>query len=473
MIENKPFIKLLQSPNGYYFYDVNRNEVVPIRQETYDYLENLLDSNRSSDSLPPAPFEVGELKEAGYLSSEHVKEIEHIYTEYVPHILERNLEKVTLQLTQNCNFRCKYCNYTNNSGNQRHHSSKRMSEETARKAVLFLRDHCIDTEEVFLGFYGGEPMLEFDLLKRMVLFAEEVLKGKRLLYTITTNATLLTEEMIAFFVAHKAFLVISIDGTKSVNDRNRVFANGQGSTFDAIIEKLRYIYDAYPDYFRTLSINMVVDPSTDFDEVSRLFVDYPFLLELSYQWTEIDDIMSPTPNTVTEEYVSKRAHQTFLAYLHRFSLCEEKHVSALARRAVFTSEDSLQRIMPSKSLGIKSAPGGPCVPGESRLMVTVDGKFIACERVSETSEPMIIGDIDHGFDLDKVIHLLNVAKQTESACKNCWAFNLCSLCGKFSDDHGTLSGKRRLEFCDHSRGIASGTLQDIIFFQEMEGLING
>jgi len=470
-MKTKPFIKLLQSPHGSYFYDVNRNEVLPIQQDTYNYLAELLASTES-DNLPVPPPEVEQLKEAGYLSADHVKEIEHIYTEYTPHILERNLEKVTLQLTQNCNFRCKYCNYTNNSGNQRHHSSKRMSEETARKAILFLRDHCVDTEEVFLGFYGGEPLLEFDLLKRMILFAEEVLKGKRLLYTLTTNTTLLTEEMVKFFVEHKAFMVISIDGTKSVNDRNRVFANGQGSTFDVIIEKLRYIYDTYPEYFKTLSINMVVDPSTDFDEVSQLFVDYPFLLELSYQWTEIDDLMSPTPNTVTEEYVSKRAYQTFLGYLHRFSLCEEKCVSALARRSVFVAEDSLQRIMPANSIGVKAAPGGPCVPGESRLMVTVDGKFIVCERVSEESDPMIIGDIEHGFDLEKVNNLLNVAKQTENACKNCWAFNLCNLCGKYSDDNGTLSGEHRLKFCESSRRSAAGTLQDIIFFQEMERLIN-
>ena len=108
---------------------------------------------------------------------------------------------MTLQLTQNCNFRCAYCHYTCNDGSQRTHSSKRMSVEVAKAAILYLRDHSVDTQSVYIGFYGGEPFLEFSLLKEVVAFCEDQLRGKDIHFTVTSNGTLLTEYSISALVS--------------------------------------------------------------------------------------------------------------------------------------------------------------------------------------------------------------------------------------------------------------------------------
>lgn len=90
-----------------------------------------------------------------------------------------------IQLTQQCNFRCDYCVYAvRDFEQQRTHAAKRISEPTARKAIDFLAEHSGERTDVCVGFYGGEPLLEFQLLKRLVVYAEERLAGKKTRYTI-------------------------------------------------------------------------------------------------------------------------------------------------------------------------------------------------------------------------------------------------------------------------------------------------
>ena len=100
-------------------------------------------------------------------------------------------------------------------------------------------------------------------------------------------------------------------------------------------------------------------------------------------------------------------------------------------------------------------------------MVTVDGNFVLCERVSEISEPMIIGNINSGIDMQKVYKLLNIAQSTAEYCKNCWAFHLCSLCAKNSDKAGVLSSEERLSYCTVSKSHAKDLLEKAVLIKEM------
>ena len=71
---------------------------------------------------------------------------------------------------------------------------------------------------------------------------------------------------------------------------------------------------------------------------------------------------------------------------------------------------------------------GPCVPGQNRLLVTTNGLFYPCEKVSEKCKDCIIWDIDNGFDEKKIYNLLNLGQYTEKNCKSCWAIHLCTFC---------------------------------------------
>jgi len=161
-------MKLFQTPNGCYFFDANKDEMIPISRESYQYLNE--GQKENTGLIKEMPTELSNLLKQGYLNPEStVKEIKHPYTDYLEIFLERKITMMTLQLTQDCNFRCKYCTYSEeHNKSQRSHSAKVMSWETAKKAVHFLRDHSADSKSVNIGFYGGEPLLEFSLLKKII-----------------------------------------------------------------------------------------------------------------------------------------------------------------------------------------------------------------------------------------------------------------------------------------------------------------
>lgn len=97
-------------------------------------------------------------------------------------------------------------------------------------------------EKPFIGFYGGEPLLAFSLIRKIVEYAETVFLGKEIKFFITTNATLLTEEISKFLLDHNFRVTFSIDGPKKVHDQNRIFPDGRG-TFDKVMENTTMMCD--------------------------------------------------------------------------------------------------------------------------------------------------------------------------------------------------------------------------------------
>lgn len=450
-MRDTPLIYLFKTINFNYCYDANKNEIIKISKETYDFLTNVLKNRVSLSSIGQLPDNIQSLLSNGYLSNKRVKEIHHQYLDNVENTLSRRMQKVTLQLTQNCNFRCTYCHYTSNDGSQRNHSHKTMSIDLAKKSILYLRDHSIDSPEIHIGFYGGEPLIEFPMLKEIVLYTNEIFRGKKLYYTITTNSVLLTDEILQFFSEQNISMVISLDGPEVINDQNRVFAGSGKGTFKHIINKIKYIYKNYPLIAKDLSINMVMNPKHDFDLINNIFNNYQFLKKLNISASIVDDTGSLEKNTYSENFTSKFTYHEFLAYLYVLKRFPKKKLSPIYYDHDNILQNNREAFIPRNQFLDKDAPGGPCVPGEVRLMVTTEGNFIVCERVNEISDCMRIGDIENGLNFDKVKALLNVASTTSDQCCNCWAFSLCSLCAKYADNYGKLDANTRLSHCMKSR----------------------
>ena len=464
--------QLFQTINHDYLYSTGQNRIVAITRPTYEILQKVKQGQFSLDDFENEPEEIRRLKEEGYLSSRHIQKIEHTYTHYLSTLLDRRMQKVTLQLTQNCNFRCSYCHYTCNDGGQRNHSNKRMPLDLAKKAILYLREHSIDIPEVYIGFYGGEPLLEFPMIEEIINFVKTEMAGKTIHYTITTNSVLINDHIIRFFIENDVSLVISLDGPKEINDKHRVFAaNGKG-TFEAIIDKLQYIYQNYPDFFKQTTVNMVMDPSNDFDQINQLFTDYPFLKKMNISAATIDDVGAVEKNTYQEQFFSKQYYHDFLTFLYVLNRFPNHRCSPIFSAQPSAVRKALDDMTERDGLSDTESPGGPCVPGEMRLMVTVDGDFVICERVSEVSDPMIIGNIETGVQFEKTYALLNVAQLTSEQCKDCWAFFHCTLCAKYADANGVLSASERLKYCQKSRLAAFRTLRRKALIQEAAEIYN-
>ena len=108
----------------------------------------------------------------------------------------------------------------------------------------------------------------------------------------------------------------------------------------------------------------------------------------------------------------------------------------------------------------KAHHGGPCVPGNYRIFVDVDGNFYPCERVSETSEEMKIGNLKEGIDKKQVIKIMNIEKLTEKECHNCWAYDYCNVCAANLDTSTSDPKRALLEECKSIRKSVEDKFKD-------------
>ncbi len=468
MDEKIPFIHLMESPNGKYFYDVNTNEIVPISKAAYVVLGKIMNKQTVTIS-DDVKQEIVELESQGYLSDRKVTTIKHWASEFLEPIMTRKLSKITLQLTQNCNLRCAYCAYTSSEGGiQRAHSTKRMSFETAKKGVDFLLEHSIDSERINIAFYGGEPLLEFNLLKDIVAYVEENAVGRDFSFSITTNCTMVTEEIITYFIEHNIIMSVSLDGPKGVHDDNRRFANSGAGSFDKVIATLKGIYDKHPDYFEKMLTSMVIDSKNSFDYINSVFSDYEFLKKMILLPTLIDDTYSEEKAIYSEDFSKEYEYKYFLGFLNRFERLDENHISPIITRNISVFEDKKDKFEPLIHLYEQASPGGPCIAGQLRLFMDVNGNFFPCERVSETAECMKIGNVEEGIDLDKVDKLINIGRLTAGSCRNCWAFLQCSICAKQAVDENGVSAEFKLSHCNDVRRSFDFFLHYMILSREIQ-----
>ncbi len=464
-----PFIKLFEFWGKYYAFDVNTDEIINISKKLYFYLGKLLKNHDGDINFDDEDTrrEYESYNAYGYFSDIKVREIKHPSTDLIEGYLNRKINMMTLQVTQNCNLRCSYCVYSDfyNSG-QRTHTGKRMAIETALKAVDFLAEHSLDSEFVSITFYGGEPLLEMNLVKKVVEYAEKVFKGKELRFSVTTNATKLDEEIVEYLVKKDFVLMISLDGPKEIHNTNRRFAaDGKGS-YDIIVSNLRKIKEKFPDYFRKISISMVIDPQNDFDEINSVFDKESVFSELNVHATVIDDIYSLEKVSYSEEYIAKREYHSFLAYLAELDRINIGEISPIAYEEISDMKSKSKMKGKVKKLSYTDAPGGPCIPGQTRLFVDVDGNLFPCERVSESSPAMIIGNLKEGFFYENARKILNIGALTADECKNCWAFRRCNLCARNADDGSKLSREKKLTYCS---GVRERTLyelkREVLFYE--------
>ena len=437
-MEKKPFIKLLKSPHRWYFFDVNTNEIVNIEEDVFIYLDSVI-KGLPCDLNNVTELKLNKLNSNGYLSCNRASKLRHEETPWLFYHYQRNIAKVTLQVTQNCNLRCSYCVYSNDSYNQRSHSGKRMSLKTAKQSIDFLLKHSIDVEKVNVSFYGGEPLLEFDLIKKIVEYTSIESAGKITTYNLTTNGTLMTEEMVKFFLKYDVSVLISIDGPKEIHDESRKFAiSGEGS-FDVIMKNVITLTKKHPEFEKLLSFNMVINPQNDYDYINSIKSNYNEIRNINIKSSMIDDINSIEKTIASEEYMIKQNYNYFLAFLFLFDRIHKRKVLSTAYEYIVDLKNKINEMEYRSEIPDIIAPGGPCIPGQLRLFVNTDGMFFPCERVSETSESMNIGNVMTGINIEKARILLNVGLLTEIDCLNCWAFSMCGVCCKHCDDGEKLN----------------------------------
>lgn len=152
------------------------------------------------------------------------------------------VKALCLHMAHDCDLRCRYCF----AGTGAFHGERSlMSEEVAKKAIDFVIENSQNRRNIEIDFFGGEPMLNFDVVKSTVEYAEKEGEkhGKTFRFTITTNGNIINEEQVEYINKHMSNIVLSCDGRKEVNDKNRKTSDGKG-TYDIIIDKFKSIAES-------------------------------------------------------------------------------------------------------------------------------------------------------------------------------------------------------------------------------------
>ena len=185
----------------------------------YDY-----DRGEISDALA----DIAELYENGMLWAKDDFEIASNLKENAP------VKAMCLHVSHDCNLRCKYCF----ADEGKYHTEKRelMTAETGKRAMDYLVEHSGHRRNLEVDFFGGEPLMNFEVVKEVVEYARELEKkhNKVFRFTVTTNGILLDEKKLEYINENMSNIVLSIDGRKEVNDRMRYRADGSGS-YDKIV----------------------------------------------------------------------------------------------------------------------------------------------------------------------------------------------------------------------------------------------
>jgi uncharacterized protein len=181
--------------------------------------------------------EIETLKKVGLLFSEREHEPDDIKA------FEPVVKALCLNITTGCNLRCSYC-----FAGAGHVPHENMSFDVAKQAIDFLVANSRDRFNLEVDFFGGEPTINFDVIKQTVDYARGLEKAyhKNFRFTVTTNAYHLTDEMIAYFNTEMKNVVLSMDGRKEIHDSIRKTA-GDGPSFDAVYKNAKKLVDARGD----------------------------------------------------------------------------------------------------------------------------------------------------------------------------------------------------------------------------------
>lgn len=453
--------KGIKTPRHSYVYDRGRNALLEVTDSEYEELEKIKKGIvKEEESMVLKKYQ-----REGFLCPNKVTRIEHNCSRVLEHYLNNHVEKLTLQVTQRCNLRCEYCVYSGNYDNRRH-SNLDMSFETAKKAIDLYLKSSGEMRNHSVAFYGGEPLLNLGLIKKCVEYVKNQIGGKNVEYLMTTNGTLLSDEIVDYLRNENFRIMVSLDGSKKEHDEHRKFENGRGS-FELIQKNLRRIRERYPEFFSKIIYNSVINPDNDYQNIKTYF-ERDELLNSAEILTNIVEVEHPGEKIkMSVDYIKIDKYDQLKLYLFMLGKLNKEDVSKLVLLRAKYIIEKYQQIIKKAEIGSICHHNGPCIPGTRRLFVNVHGELFPCERVSETSPVMQLGNVDEGFNEEKVCMLLNVGKVTEDLCKKCWALLHCNQCIRNADGKDHLSRELKVMYCPDSRKQAYFNLKEICVLREL------
>lgn len=348
--------------------------------------------------------EIRALKEAGQLFTEDV------YRDAIIDFKQRKtvVKALCLHIAHDCNLACKYCFAEEG---EYHGDRSLMSYEVGKKALDFLIANSGNRVNLEVDFFGGEPLMNFQVVKDLVAYgrSQEKEHNKKFRFTLTTNGMLLTDEIMEFANKEMANVVLSVDGRKEVHDFMRPTRNGKGS-YDLIIDKfikMAELRNQTNYYVRGTFTHYNLDFSKD----------VLHLADLGFKQISAEPVVAPD----TQPYAIK-----------------EEDLPRLFEEYDLLAREMVEREKAGKGFNffhfMIDLTGGPCLykrlsgcgSGTEYLAVSPWGDLYPCHQFVGMEE-FKLGNVDTGIEKQELVDefkLCNV--YAKDKCKNCFARFYCS-----------------------------------------------
>ena len=395
--------------NGYSIcMDVNSGAVHIVDDIVYDII-SLYEGRKEEEIIKEleSKYEVSDIKEA----LEEVKTLveegslftEDIYENYIMDFKKRKtvVKALCLHIAHDCNLACRYCFAEEG---EYHGRRELMSFEVGKKALDFLIANSGSRKNLEVDFFGGEPLMNFEVVKQLVKYGREQEKiyNKNFRFTLTTNGVLLNDDIMEFANKEMANVVCSIDGRKEVNDKMRPFRNGKGS-YDLILPKFKklansrnqtnyYVRGTYTHFNKDFANDVIHLANEGFEQISVEPVVAPANEPYAIKEEDVEELKNQY-DILAKEIIERRKNGKYVNFFH-FMIDLE---------------------------------GGPCVAkrlsgcssGTEYLAVTPWGDLYPCHQFVG-NEKFLMGNVDDG--------IVNTEIRDEFKCCNVYAKEKCKKC---------------------------------------------
>ena len=390
-----------------------REDIIKLIKQKYDSL--------NEQEIIEIFSDIDELVSRGVLFSPD------IYQSFCDNRNNVSLKALCLNVSHMCNMTCTYCF----AGDGEYNAQGLMSFETGKRAIDFLVENSGNHKRLDIDFFGGEPLLNWDVVKDIVNYTRknEATWNKFFRFTLTTNGLLIDDDVISFTEQHMYNVVLSLDGRREVNDNMRCLLGGGGS-YDKVLPKFKKLVEARggKDYYiRGTFTRKNLDFSNDilhladlgFSELSMEPVVADPDLDYALKISDLPKIFEQYELLANEMLKREKQGRGFRFYHFMLELlrgpCVHKRLAG-------------------------------CGVGCEYLAVTPQGELFACHQFIGNNE-FLMGDIFNGIDNLKLREKFirrNIYSMPE--CNSCWAKMYCSggCAANAYNDSGSVLGVHKL-----------------------------
>lgn len=315
----------------------------------------------------------------------------------------KNIYKLMVNLTDNCNLKCKYC-YSNYE--DINDLDTKLTEVIISK--FFLNKSCISVDNIF--FFGGEPLLNYNTLVYFVNRINELHNDGKIAFSpkfhIITNGTIFNEKIGRFFYENNIDVIVSIDGPKYIQDYQRPFKNSDHSSFDIIV----------PNILSMKSFDLKISYEATFTNFSRENCSKIKLRKFFHESLELNS------GIIVDEMIENRNDIGYIDFIDKDENC---FINALHN--IDLNDEHFEY---SYRLLLKKKINYPCTLGKDTFHILANGDIYPCQILSGNKK-FLIGNVLHS-DFDNILDnnffkMLNKEYDNDK-CKKCYIRHICKYC---------------------------------------------